>query len=73
MLVREISKNAKERILISLDKYMGRDICNVRVCFEAEPGVWVPSRKGIAFNVMLLTEIIQGLKAAEKNVKQQQK
>lgn len=68
MIITEIQKNKKERIAISLDKYRDHDICNIRVCFEAEPGVWVPTRKGIAFSTALLTEVIKGLMATEKSL-----
>jgi hypothetical protein len=70
MLVAEIQKNTREKIRISLDDFKGHKVCNVRVCFEKEPGTWAPGSKGIAFADTLLPELIMALESAEEQRKE---
>lgn len=70
MLIAEIQKNLWERVRVSLDDFKGHKVCNIRVFFESEPGVWLPSTKGIAFADTLLPQILAALKSAEEQHKE---
>jgi hypothetical protein len=70
MIMAQFKKNARERIRISFDDLKGHKICNIRVCFEKEPGTWLPGPKGIAFAENLLLELITALESAEEQSKE---
>ena len=61
-----ISKNRVEEIRISLSEYLGHDLINLRTFATVDAtSERVPTRKGLAFKVALLPEVIKGLRQAE--------
>ena len=68
MLIKKIEKNTKEKITINTGKYKGNPLIDIRVCIENENGELIPTRKGIAINPRLIKEVIEGLKAAGKEL-----
>jgi len=60
-----ITKNKREHIHISRDEYMGRQLFNIRVFFVPPDGSEAkPTRKGIAFSVNLVSEVIRAVDLA---------
>ncbi len=67
-VVAEIRKNNREVIRVALKEYEGRDICSVRVWYEAEDGTMRPGKDGLAFKVELLPEIAEAVSAAVRSL-----
>lgn len=66
--VAEIKKNSRELIKVSLGNFKGHPVCDLRCCYEAKPGEWLPGPKGLTFSTSLLPEIIEALKAASESL-----
>lgn len=60
-----VQKNSREEIRIHLEQFRGHEIVNIRVWFEADDGEMRPSKKGLAFRVDLLPEIMNALTQVE--------
>jgi hypothetical protein len=69
-IIGRIPKNARETILVSLDKFKGVDLLDVRVFFE-DDGDLKPTRKGIALKVEKLPELIEVLTKALAQARRQ--
>jgi hypothetical protein len=61
-LIHTISKNAKEQVRVEFMNYLGSDVLNLWVYYNAENGTedWLPSKKGLS----LSTDHIPDLKEA---------
>lgn len=59
-----LKKNSREEIRVSLDKFKGSDLFNLRVWFEADDGQMRPGKSGLAFRVDKLPEFITAANAA---------
>jgi hypothetical protein len=68
-IIGEIQKNKREIIRVSLDDYKNCPICNVRVCYESKPGIWLYSSKGVSFADKLLPDLIKALQEADQQRK----
>ncbi len=68
MLIKEIEKNTKERIKVTLDEYRGYKFCSVRVYFEDDNGQWLPTKKGITLNGDTIDPVIEALQSASKKL-----
>jgi len=64
MLIKEIEKNQKEKIWVSIEEFKGHRFCDLRVYFEDESGELHPSKKGIAITSHVIDDVIEALKAA---------
>jgi len=64
-IVSEIQKSRRELVRITLDSYKGHEICDIRVHYEKEPGIWLPGPKGITFSTRFLCQISAALQEAE--------
>ncbi len=64
-IIKDIQKNSKEIIRIEISEYMGKELINLRIWFQAidEKGniVYKPSQKGIALNVSQFAELKDGI------------
>jgi hypothetical protein len=69
MIIKEIGKNTKEKIRVSIDEFKGHSFCSVRVYFEDDNGQWLPTKKGIALASHLFDEVIEALKVASDEFK----
>jgi len=59
-----IEKNKREQIRIEVNEFRGQDLVDIRVYYQdQDSGEWKPSKKGIAFRVELLPEVIEALQA----------
>jgi len=61
----DIRKNTREWIRVERTQFNGYELVDLRVWYTDKPGEdgkLCPSRKGVAFNVELLPEIIDALK-----------
>lgn len=57
-----IEKNKREQIRIEATEFKGQDLVDIRVYYQDQAdGEWKPSKKGIAFKMELLPEIIKAL------------
>jgi len=66
-VIGEIQKNKREKISVCSDIIGGRQVCNLRVCFEVEPDKWIFTRRGLAFSIDHVPELIEMLnKVIEK-------
>ncbi len=65
MLIKEIQKNTREVIRISVQEFKGTNVVDVRVFFQIN-GDWVPTRKGISLTESVLDEVIEGLEDARE-------
>ena len=57
-----IAKNKRESIWFSLDEFMGKNVCNMRVFVTDKKGT-KPTRKGLVIAPELLSEFIKGAEA----------
>jgi hypothetical protein len=64
MFIKEIEKNQKEKIRVSIEEFKGHRFCDVRVYFEDESGDWNPSKKGLTIAPHLIDDVIEALKVA---------
>lgn len=66
VIIREITKNRRERLRVCLDNYQGDDLIDLRITTQLTEAtdVWVPTKKGVCVNVALLPDLIAALNAA---------
>lgn len=65
-IICEVQKNSRELLRVILDNYKGHEICDIRVHYEKEPGIWLPGPKGITFSTRFLCQISAALQEAER-------
>ncbi len=54
-VIKDIEKNAREKIRISLTEFKGYDLVDLRVHYEDEEGNLKPTKKGISFKPEMLS------------------
>ncbi len=64
----ETLKNSRDLIRVSVGEFKGSSICDLRIWYQAEPGLWKPSPRGLTFSIALLPEIIEALKTASESL-----
>jgi protein tyrosine phosphatase len=62
-LIGEVKKNAREKIIVSLEEYRSHRFCDCRIYWD-DNGTWKPSKKGISLNGENIDEVIELLKKA---------
>lgn len=60
------TKSDKEEIRVERSDYKGRDYMSVRKWFRADSGDWLPTKKGITFEVEYSREVIEAMIAELK-------
>lgn len=60
------AKNSREEIRLTLDTFKGAELVNIRVWYRDEGGDYRPSKKGVAFKLDLLPQVIAALHKALK-------
>ena len=66
-VISQISKNAREVVLLSLSEFKGRKLIDIRVHVPGDQeGDWVPTRKGVSLAVSLYPAFKQGLAQLEQ-------
>ena len=59
-VIGEIQKNQKEKIIISTNEYKGHKYIDLRVHYEDETsGDYKPTKKGIAVNPKILSQVVE--------------
>ena len=72
MEVGEISKG-KDKIIIALKEFKGKEYVDIRTHFESNEGDWIPTKKGITLSPDSLDEMIEILKNAKQKVSEKEK
>ena len=68
-VIKDIEKNAREKIRISLTEFKGYDLVDLRVYYEDEEGNPKPTKKGISFKTDIISQVIEALSQAEEEIK----
>jgi hypothetical protein len=72
MDVGEIPKG-KDKIIVALKEFKGKEYIDIRTYFESDKGDWIPTKKGITLTPDSLDEMIDFLKTAKKKVSDKEK
>ena len=62
--IAQIRKNRREQLRVSVDRWRGVDLLNLRVWFLADDGSWRLGRQGVALRLELLEELVAALDLA---------
>ncbi|MCK4904894.1 transcriptional coactivator p15/PC4 family protein [bacterium] len=68
-IIKDIEKNANNKIRVSISEFKGNNYVDVRVFYEDDEGEYKPTKKGVAFRPELISQVIDGLLQAEKEIK----
>ena len=63
--IRDIPKNSRKTIHVTLDEDQGHELVNIRVWYDAGDGEMRPTKKGISFKVDLLPDVYGALSDAD--------
>jgi len=58
------AKNSQEEVRVSVGRFKGRDILNIRVYYETDDGRKCPSKKGLAMSLSLVSKLKAGIDMA---------
>ncbi len=67
MQIGELEKG-KDRIIVSLTEFKGRQYVDIRTYFENQEGEWIPTKKGISLMPENLDDMIKFLEEAKKKI-----
>ena len=67
-VVKEISKNSLEKVVISLREWREKVLIDIRVQYQDDQGKWGFTKKGISLDVSKFEELKQGVLALEKEI-----
>ena len=71
-IIGEIQKNQKEKIISSTNEYKGHKYIDLRVHYEDETsGDYKPSKKGIAVNPKILSQVVELMIEAAENLQEE--
>ena len=71
-IIGDIQKNQKEKIIISTNEYKGHKYIDLRVHYEDETsGDYKPSKKGIAVNPKILSQVVELMIEAAENLQEE--
>lgn len=68
-VIKDIEKNANNKIRISITEFKGNNYIDLRVYYEDDAGEYKPTKKGITFTPELISQVIESLQEAEKEMK----
>ena len=63
-----IAKNNTTTVQTKISEWKGNTYIDVREYFKNQAGDWIPTKKGIAITVPMLSEIITALEKAEEQL-----
>ncbi len=66
MRIGKIEKNSQEEIRITLQKYKGTDVVDIRTYWQNDVEVWLPTKKGISLTHHVIKEVIKLLQQANE-------
>jgi len=61
-------QKGKDKIIVALKEFKGKEYIDIRTHFENDDGDWIPTKKGITFSPEGLDELIEILKNAKKKL-----
>ena len=61
-------QKGKDKIIIALKEFKGKEYIDIRTHFENDDGDWIPTKKGVTFSPESLDEMIEVLKTAKKKI-----
>jgi hypothetical protein len=66
IVIATLLKNTREQVRVSLDRYQGHEVIDLRVVVELnrETGAMMPTKKGISLRIEQLPDLITGLRKA---------
>lgn len=67
--VATIRKNAREDLRVTLEKYRGHHLLNLRIWFDAGGGEQRPGKQGVAIRLDLMPHLRQALAEAERKAR----
>ena len=67
MQIGEIEKG-KDKIIITVKEFKGKQYVDIRTYFENDAGEWIPTKKGISLTPENLNEIMPLLETAQKSI-----
>lgn len=67
MQIGEIEKG-KDKIIITVKEFKGKQYIDIRTYFENDAGEWIPTKKGISLTPENLNEIMPLLETAQKSI-----
>jgi hypothetical protein len=71
-VISQVTKNARETVLLSLSEYKGHRLIDIRVHVPGDQeGDWVPTRKGVSLAVGLYPEFKKAMAQMEAALIQQ--
>ncbi len=59
--MKEIQKNALERIRIEKGEYKGNDVITMWVFYQGKDGQWRPTKKGLSFGAKILPDLVKAM------------
>jgi hypothetical protein len=68
-IIKDIEKNATNKIRVSITEFKGNNYIDVRVYYEDEGGEYKPTKKGVTFRPDQISQLMDGLLQAEKEIK----
>jgi hypothetical protein len=68
MEIGEIEKG-KDKIIISVKEFKGRQYVDVRTFFANDEGEWIPTKKGVTLSPETVDDAIRYLQEAKKQLK----
>lgn len=68
-LVATISKNSREELRVSLNRWKGFELLNFRIWYDAGGGEWRPGKSGFAIRIEQISELAVAIDAARARLK----
>ena len=68
-IIKDIEKNATNKIRVSITEFKGNNYIDLRVYYEDDAGEYKPTKKGITFRPDQISQVMDGLLQAEKEIK----
>ena len=65
-ILHRFRKNATEEVRATISTFKGAEYASIRMYYEAEPGVWRPTKKGLTIALELLDELKKAVQALKK-------
>ncbi len=65
-ILHRFHKNSSEEVRATISEFKGTDYASIRVYYEAEPGVWHPTKRGLTIALNLLPELEKAVRALRK-------
>jgi hypothetical protein len=68
-LIAELQKNKRETLRLTLEKFQGPDLLNMRCWAENSDGSQIPTKSGLSIRVAMLAEFRRAIERAEQEAR----